>query len=227
MMNKKEQIIRLRNKIFGILILDSRIAARRSVEECAQAMGISPQQFESYENGQNAPSLPELEALCYYLHISPEHFLSKQSLSENIKNKSVQDINKFRQLQDQTIGSLLLQERNKANLTIEQVAKDISLTVEQLERYESGEDSIPIPELELITELLNINLTELLDQQGTIGIWRKQQETVKKYLELPIELQQFIAKPVNRPYLELATRISELSVEVIRTIAEELLEITY
>jgi hypothetical protein len=48
-----------------------------------------------------------------------------------------------------------------------------------------------------------------------------------KFLELPPEIQQFVCKPVNRPYLELAMRLSELNAEKLRAVAEVLLEITY
>ena len=39
-------------------------------------------------------------------------------------------------------------------------------------------------------------------------------------------MQQFVSKPVNQPYLELAQRLSEMSVERLRSVAEGLLEIT-
>ena len=41
-----------------------------------------------------------------------------------------------------------------------------------------------------------------------------------------MELQGFVCKPINRPYLELAVRLSEMSVEKLRGVAEGLLEIT-
>jgi hypothetical protein len=50
---------------------------------------------------------------------------------------------------------------------------------------------------------------------------------MQKFLDLPPEVQQFVAKPVNRPYLELAMRLSDLSAEKLRAVAEVLLEITY
>jgi hypothetical protein len=66
-----------------------------------------------------------------------------------------------------------------------------------------------------------------MDQTGVIGEWKMKQQAVQKYLELPKELQDFVSKPVNRPYLELALRLSGLSVEKLRAVAEGLLEITY
>jgi hypothetical protein len=43
---------------------------------------------------------------------------------------------------------------------------------------------------------------------------------------MPSELQSFVVKPINQPYLELAQRLSEMSVEKLRAVAEGLLEIT-
>jgi hypothetical protein len=49
---------------------------------------------------------------------------------------------------------------------------------------------------------------------------------VEKFLELPDDLQAFLTQPVNRPYLELAVRLSEMSRDKLRSVAEGLLDIT-
>ena len=59
--------VTIRTKKLGILIRDARLAARRSVEECAEAMGIRKILFCAYEEGFRAPSLPELETLVFFL----------------------------------------------------------------------------------------------------------------------------------------------------------------
>ncbi len=59
-----------------------------------------------------------------------------------------------------------------------------------------------------------------------MGNWRRQQRATQHIERLPPDLQEFISKPVNRPYLELAQRLSEMSVEKLRAVAEGLLEIT-
>ncbi|NIP32622.1 MAG: hypothetical protein GWN00_13130, partial [Aliifodinibius sp.] len=51
-------------------------------------------------------------------------------------------------------------------------------------------------------------------------------EYIDEFQNLPEELQEFIAKPVNQPYLELAKKLSELSADRLRGIAEGILEIT-
>ena len=47
------------------------------------------------------------------------------------------------------------------------------------------------------------------------------------FLELPLELRQFVARPVNRPYLELAMKLSDMSKDKLRSVAEDLLDITF
>ena len=75
-MATKSQIA-IRSKTLGLLIRDARTTARRSVTECAQAVGVKPGLFRAYEEGRKAPSLPELEALVYFLDLPIDHFWSK------------------------------------------------------------------------------------------------------------------------------------------------------
>ena len=96
-----------------------------------------------------------------------------------------------------------------------------------MKRYETGELPIPLSELELLANVLEIPIEQFYDKHGPIGKWRNQQGTYLKFLDLPPEVQQFVCKPVNRPYLELAMRLSDLSAEKLRAVAEVLLEITY
>ena len=52
------------------------------------------------------------------------------------------------------------------------------------------------------------------------------QRAMQKFIELPEEMQNFVCQPVNRPYLELAMKLSDMSREKLRAVAEGLLDIT-
>jgi hypothetical protein len=67
----------------------------------------------------------------------------------------------------------------------------------------------------------------LFDQTGPIGLWMVQQRAIQDFLLLPPELQNFVCKPVNRPYLELAMKLSGMSTDKLRSVAEDLLDITF
>jgi hypothetical protein len=53
------------------------------------------------------------------------------------------------------------------------------------------------------------------------------EEAIQHFLEMPPDLREFVALPVNRPYLELAMKLSNMSRDKLRSVAENLLDITY
>ena len=97
----------------------------------------------------------------------------------------------------------------------------------RLKAFELGERPVPLPELEGLVGLLGGQIEAIFDQTGPIGKWMIQQKAVQDFLELPPELQNFVSKPVNRPYLELAMKLSGMSTGKLRSVAEDLLDITF
>jgi len=225
-MDKNKMLMQIRTKKLAIMIGDARRVSRRSAEECAAVMGISTDEFRSIERGKTAPSLPQLEALAYYLDVPVEHFWSNKVLADNRVLDATTN-QTLRRLRDRYLGTRLRQLRTEAGLTSEALAEKTSLPAETIEQHESGRESIPLPDLESMVRALNVRIEDVFDQSGPIGDWRTKNENVQSFLELSARHQQFISKPVNLPYLELAIRLSDLSVERLRAIAEGILEITY
>jgi transcriptional regulator with XRE-family HTH domain len=226
-MDKKELLIQLRTKKISALIYDARIAAGRSIKDCAEAMGVSRYQFKAFESGEQSPSLPELEVLSYYLNVPLEHFWGTQSLSETPEEKASQEVENFISERNQEIMARLRQARDETSLSLEELAEKSGLDKELLGKYELGEVPLPLPHLELLASSLDIDLPQLFDQSGMISNWRVKQDELDGFMELPEELKDFVSKPINRSYLVLAHRLSTLSVEKLRMVAEGLLEITY
>ena len=83
-----------------------------------------------------------------------------------------------------------------------------------------------MPELELLTNTLEFPIGGLFELDTLLGQWISAQSGINEFLALPAEVQAFITKPVNQPYLEIAMRLSQLSADELRRIAESLLEIT-
>lgn len=211
----------------GLLIVDARKNQRRSVEECAEAAGVTPEEFQEFEKGTRAPSLPQLEMLALFLNLPIEHFWGRQAISHSGVHEEFEEKDRMMILRNRVIGTSLRIARNKTGLSFEQILEQTGISEEKLKIYESGKVSVPIPELELLASAYEIPFDGFYDQHGPIGKWRTQQGSVQKFIDLPPEVQQFVAKPVNRPYLELAMRLSDLSAEKLRAVAEVLLEITY
>ena len=211
----------------GALMKDARIFSDKSTEDCARAMGTNPQEYKAFEQGERAPSLPELEALGYYLDIPIDHFLDRDPISfETQENIAIEKIDHLLPIRHRIIGIMIRKARLEAGISLDELAQHSGIAPNYLTDYEMGTTPIPLPELEVIAIALNVSMRDFRDQNGPIGKWAIQKKAVEDFIELPLDMQQFISKPVNLPYLELAVRLSEMSVDRLRGVAEGLLEIT-
>ncbi len=216
----------IRAKKLGVLIRDARQTANKGVAECAQAIQTSIENFEQFEVGERSPSLPELELLAQFLKVPLDHFWGNRTLSEQQTNPKEEKRELFLLIRNRKIGVILKQARLSTGLSINQVSEQANISDSQLEIYELGEQPIPLPILEDISNIINLPIQRFFDVHKPIDVIPLQPSSMEYLNELPKELRDFILKPVNRPYLELAHRLSEISVEKLRTVAEGLLEIT-
>jgi transcriptional regulator with XRE-family HTH domain len=215
----------IRTKKLGVLIRDARTKTGKDLNVCAQAIGLSPEEFQSIEFGDRPPTLPELEILSYFLEIPLDHFWGSETLKNNGKSKPI-DAGQIKKLRQRVIGALIRKARIDAELSIDDLAEKSGCDTVTLLAYELGETAIPLPELEILAQALNKTIDDFQDQHGPVGTWFVQQRAMREFQDLSPELQSFVCKPVNRPYLELAIRLSEMQVEKLRAVAEGLLEIT-
>lgn len=218
--------ITIREKKLGLLIRDARVAERRSIKECADAIGVKPGVFRAYEEGRRSPSLPELEALVYFLKLPIGQFWGTETISDAPEPMTVEDITRLTGLRQRMIGALLRQERTRVNMSIRHLAAETGISQSRLKAYELGERPVNVPELESILAVMGGRIENLFDQSGPVGDWMNSQRAMQKFRDLPAELQDFVCQPVNRPYLELAMKLSSMSRDKLRSVAEGLLDIT-
>ncbi|MBI9046128.1 MAG: helix-turn-helix transcriptional regulator [Anaerolineaceae bacterium] len=218
--------IKIRSRKLAILLFDARQFSRRSVEECADAIGISPAKYNQFENGKASPSLPELEIFANFLKIPLLQFWSDQTLLDSSGDNENDKNNSLLGLRTRIIAIKLKKARVDQNISVSELAKLTNLPDLELTAYESGKTPVPLPVLEILATFLDTNISQFFDDRGEIGSWQNQVDMDKALSDLPGEMLDFLSKPVNRPYLELAKRLSELSSDKLRSVAEGLLEIT-
>ncbi len=218
--------ITLRTRKLGVLIRDARMAARKTVTEMSKAMGISVALLRAYEEGRKAPSLPELEVLAFYLNLPIQHFWSSEALSDDRARTEPINLAQLVSLRQRIIGAMLRQKRLQTGVSIKNLSLETGISQGRLNGFEQGEHAIPLPELEAILSLVGGRVEAFFDQNGPVGKWMNDQAAMQEFLKLSPELRAFVCSPVNRPYLELALNLSQLSTEKLRAIAENLLEIT-
>lgn len=225
-MSINPQIPQARAQALGLNIHNARLAHNQNAADCAKVMGLSEEEINQIEAGQKTPSLPQLEALAYHLDIPVEEFLSDQ-IPEYKKKAPDLKTTQYTALRQKIIGAKLQIARSDLNLTLADLAQNTSLPETLLHQYEVGEIPIPLTDLEIIADSLQVPFEELFDNHGVIGEWRLKKQIQQQFTNIPEDLREFVSKPINTPYVRLAIRLSELSVEKLRAIAESLLEITF
>ena len=172
------------------------------------------------------PSLPELEVLVFYLKLKITHFWGQDALSNVSSPTESLNLPLLMNVRQHKVGALLRQERNNANLSLRSLSEKTGISTNRLKAFELGERPISLPEFEVILSALEAHIEDFFDQSGPVGKWMTEQMAMQKFLELPEDMQNFACQPVNRPYLELAMKLSEMPTDRLRSVAEGLLDIT-
>ncbi|MGD2103514.1 MAG: helix-turn-helix transcriptional regulator [Anaerolineae bacterium] len=221
-----ERRLALRDRMIGVLLRSARRESGRTKAECAEALGVSTDVIDAYEEGRKSISLPELEVLGYALDTPVAYFT--QSEPQLKKKPDSPDFQSILQLRHRMIGVLLRQARLEAGMSRGDLAQLLNCPAGLVGDYEHGQQAIPMPELELVAQHLDLELGHFLNgRKGAVGRWHRQKELDLQFHALPTEIQEFAVKPINIKYLELAMKLSRMPASRLRDVAEALLEITY
>jgi transcriptional regulator with XRE-family HTH domain len=216
---------RLRARMVGVLIKDARLSARRTVEECARLLRVTPQQIESWEYGDSVPSLPQLELLANYLGVPVSHFWGTETVSESQTRRDDAHA-EYLALRDRMIGALLRQAREEQGLSLEALSDATHLPADLLERYELGELPLPIHELSVLASAVKKNVSYFLESSSYIGQLLATREKWRHFMDLPDDVREFAANPVNIGFIEIAIMLSKMPTDKLRRVGESMLEIT-
>jgi len=218
--------IKILSKKMGVLLKTARTRRGESLKACAEVIGVSTRMLSKFESGEKSPSLPELEVLAYYLDVPLERFWEDISLEGQDKMESLQNLDQIMEIRNLKIGTSMRKFRQEAKMSMKEVAENIGVTAYRLKSYEQGKFPVPVAELNAILRFYNRELGDLVVESGPIAGWAHAKSASAAFVDLPSDLQDFVLKPVNRPYLEIAVKLSKMSVDQMRDVAEGLLDIT-
>lgn len=224
----EEERLALKRRILGVLLRDARQSSGRSVEDAAAMLGISPGKYRTFEAGSSSPTLPQMEVLAYTFNVPLSQLWGGDTIATKRKEEHIRErIPTILALRDRIIGVRLRQLREQASLTPAELSDQAGIDVRRIRSAELGRISLPVSELEMLVDALRGRVMDMAGEgHGPVGSWLQTQEDFDEFASLPPELRAFILKPINRSYLELATKLAETDVDKLRTIAESLLEIT-
>ena len=220
-----EESYRIRAKMLGVLLRDARISAARTIEDCARLLQVSPAQVETWEFGDDAPSLPQLELLAYYLDVPISHFwgLETRKISRGGKgNIQPEYIN----LRNRMIGGLLRQAREEVEATLEDLQEVSGIPASKINSYELGELTIPMHELFVLAMSVKKNLDYFLESSGQVGELLVIYEKWKHFSELPEDVREFISNPINIGFVNIAVMLSQMPADRLRQVGASILDIT-
>jgi transcriptional regulator with XRE-family HTH domain len=215
---------RLRSKMLGVLINDARNDALRSIEDCASLLNIEPQTFQSWEFGDQVPTLPQLELLAYYLDVPVSHFWGRKTL-ESDRTEKVSAQSEYLALRDRMIGAMLRQAREAHKVTVEAASEESGIPVETIQQYELGALSIPMHELSVLSNTVNKNMDYFLESSSYVGELLRIREEWKHFSDLEPDVREFAANPLNIGFIKIAITFSQMPVDQLRKAAEGMLEI--
>lgn len=217
---------RLRQKILGLKIRHARTEAGLTLKDVGQAVGIPAALVSEIEFGQREVALPQLEVMALLFKVQISYFWSDEPIEAGERHLPTVEAIRLRQ---RIIGVLLHQARTEAGRSEENLAGLLGVPVTQITAYERGEAEIPFLELEALANYLNVPIEYFIDQglpfAETNG--HMSMDELARFSELSKEVREFLANPANLLYINIAMRLSDLSAETLRSLAEGLLEVTY
>lgn len=223
-----EQRLQIKNRILGVLLRDAREVSGHSIVETAGILGVDNGAYQMFEQGESSPTLPQLEVLSYFFNVPIDHFWGADTIAKQRSDDTLRErVPEMLLLRERIIAIQVRQLREAARMSVEDLSARTGIPINQIEAVERGTMSLPLNELELVSQAVNTNVSDLLDTHGTIGNWMRSQDEFEKFQELPADLREFLLRPINRPYLDLAMRLSTMDVDKLRNIAESILDITY
>ena len=148
----QEEAHRLRGRILGVLIRRGRLAAQRSVEDCAAFLQVDTQLIEAWEYGESAPGLPQLEGLTRFL------LMADAGESPESAEGKLADLPEYFLLRQGMIGAKLQLARQMQELAVEDLGKFAGLDADLIARYEFGKVSIPMNHLCALAQALRQDL---------------------------------------------------------------------
>jgi transcriptional regulator with XRE-family HTH domain len=223
-----EEAVLIRNKITGVLLRGARLHAKKSVQECAEALSSDPEFVVRAEEGEEGLTLPQLETLAHLLQVPLSDFLGEGELPPDQDHREPPPYENIRTLRRKIIGVLLRQARLEADRTPEDVTSRLSMTPERLEHVELGEERITLVELEELSKTLGLAFDDLISEDlMPPSLHEPDNHDLPQLGHLPSDIQAFIKEPINLPYLQIAMNLSQMPSDRLRLIASGLLEITY
>lgn len=222
------QAMAIRHKIVGILVKRARMKAGKSQQECADLLGFSSSTYRQYEQGKRGLSLPQLEALAYFLDVPLASLWDDGYTPPDKARDEPLPLSQIMELRRKILAVRFRQCRQAAGFSQRELGELLGCSAYMVSQYEKGGREIPLAELEAVAEQCGVSLSDFVDTETLpLGEAEQQRQALAQLHELSPDVRDFVLKPTNALYLRIAMLLSTMKADDLRQIAETLLDITY
>ena len=209
----------LRGRILGVLIRKVRFEAKRSPVECAEFLGIEPQLIEAWEFGESIPSWPQVELLSLFLNGR-----TSDSGYSAIAEEQTARI-EYLLLRQRLIGAQLRAVRETIGWSIEELSKRSGFEAGQINRFELGEEKVPVCDLAALAQSLKTDLSFFAAIPPAPPNSLPRQENPELLVKTHTDLRQFAAQNENSAFIKLAMAFKHIAPDDLHRIADALFAI--
>ena len=196
-----------------------------SKQDCAKVLGISTETYHSIETGKTPLTLPQVELLSILLEIKLSTLFEDELPQHShpiILNDDVRP--HYLVLRNKIIRATLSVVLENQSLSLENMAQGTHIPVNILQRYNSGEDPVPMDDLLKISDYLGISIDELYEP---LALFDKQREksSVKTGWEPEFAVEETQKSTIEAdPYTDLLTAFRKIPTADQAQIAKAILE---
>lgn len=198
-----QQRLELRNRVLGAMIMQTRSRKNLSRDDLATMTALSLEEITAYELGILPLPVTDLEEITRILQIEVHDWIDSYAIPTRDMIRPVRTVEP-EQVQEQAAQPA------PAPVAAEPPTPTSVTPVMPVETPVQVMETVPVTTQAVAGESIEISdLESLLNDR------------------IPKELADFIANPVNKQYLLLASNLSHMPADQLRRIAESLLEITF
>jgi transcriptional regulator with XRE-family HTH domain len=210
-----QQRLELRNRILGAMIMQTRSRKNLSRDDIATMAGLSLEEVTAYELGLAPLPVTDLEEITRILQIEVHDWIDSYAIPTRDMVRPGKPVEP--EAAEEPVRQPV-QEAPAAELPAPAAAAPVvAAPVEPAPAVVAPVEAAPIPVMSapVVPMPLSGETIEITDLDALLGD------------SIPKELAAFIANPVNKQYLLLASNLSHMPADQLRRIAESLLEITF
>ena len=199
----------------GAQLQRARETAARSINDCAQLVGISARRYAAYEADAKEPTMPELEQLALYLQVSVDDLFGDVEIAPLVPTPD--EAAEVMRLRARIIGAQLRKARTDRGEMIAATAQSVGMRITDLERFERAEKPLPIGKLAQLAHHLGLQRSDLLDIEHTPSEAGapptekpRDEQQFEEFLKLPMDVREALLTFDALSYIRAGLRLRGL-----------------